>query len=156
MIEPTIAGILVRDEDGKQVFLARGRDNRWVINKISTEPRGAYIKEIKPIQRENKVIGSVEVYATDRFLKEEVRKQIAQDLLQLLIITLIIILVTAGSLRHLLVQPILKLTMAADAISKGQFDYPIAVNSKDEVGLLAKAIGRLQTSLKMAMQRLQS
>jgi len=51
-------------------------------------------------------------------------------------------------------QPIISLTDAAEKMSLGELSIKIDVDSEDEIGALAKAIGRLQTSLKLAMDRL--
>ena len=51
-------------------------------------------------------------------------------------------------------QPIVLLTDAAEKMSLGELSIVIDVDSEDEIGALAKAIGRLQTSLKLAMDRL--
>ena len=53
-----------------------------------------------------------------------------------------------------LVNPIMKLTDAAERMSLGDMNVKIDVTSRDEIGLLAQAIGRMQTSLRMAMDRL--
>jgi CHASE3 domain sensor protein len=43
---------------------------------------------------------------------------------------------------------------ATNAISRGDLDVPIEVNQKGEIGELAKAIDRMRTSLKAAIERL--
>lgn len=51
-------------------------------------------------------------------------------------------------------RPIVSLTKTADAISLGDLSKPVIVNSKDEIGDLAKAIDRMRMSLQKAMERL--
>jgi len=51
-------------------------------------------------------------------------------------------------------QPIIMLTDAAMKMSQGDLSINIEIDSKDEIGALANAIGRMQTSLKLAMDRL--
>lgn len=53
-----------------------------------------------------------------------------------------------------LAKPIMKLTDAAERMSLGDLNVKIDVPSHDEIGLLAQALGRMQTSLRMAMERL--
>jgi methyl-accepting chemotaxis protein len=48
----------------------------------------------------------------------------------------------------------MKLTEAAERMSLGDLNAKIEVRSRDEIGLLAQALGRMQTSLRMAMERL--
>jgi methyl-accepting chemotaxis protein len=46
------------------------------------------------------------------------------------------------------------LTKAAEQMSLGNLDLKIDVKSSDEIGLLAQALTRMQTSLRLALERL--
>jgi methyl-accepting chemotaxis protein len=74
--------------------------------------------------------------------------------LALLAITALLAAVIAWFSARGLVNPIMKLTDAAERMSLGDMNVKIDVTSRDEIGLLAQAIGRMQTSLRMAMERL--
>lgn len=59
-----------------------------------------------------------------------------------------------GVLRRAM-QPVVQLTAAAEQISLGEaLETPIKPTSKDEIGMLTKAIDRLRSSMKAAMSRL--
>ncbi|MFA6013348.1 MAG: Cache 3/Cache 2 fusion domain-containing protein [Desulfobacteraceae bacterium] len=51
-------------------------------------------------------------------------------------------------------QPIIQLIDATERMSLGEMDIKIDVSGKDEIGALAQAINRMQTSLKLAMTRM--
>ncbi|MES9862106.1 MAG: HAMP domain-containing protein [Candidatus Thiodiazotropha sp. LLP2] len=69
-------------------------------------------------------------------------------------ISIIIILLVAFVISRQLTQPIRKLTIAADAISRGDFDFDIKDTSRtDELGALARAVERLGNSVRVAMER---
>jgi HAMP domain-containing protein len=53
-----------------------------------------------------------------------------------------------------IIRPILTLTRVADRISMGDLDTPIGVDTRDEIGDLARSLGRMRASLKAAMVRL--
>jgi HAMP domain-containing protein len=53
-----------------------------------------------------------------------------------------------------IVKPIMTLTDVAERMSLGDLNIQINIPSKDEIGLLALAIKRMQTSLRLAMERL--
>jgi methyl-accepting chemotaxis protein len=76
----------------------------------------------------------------------------------LLLAILVISLVTAVwvwiVIANQITQPIVKLIDATDRMSKGELDIQIDTSAKDEIGSLAQAINRMQTSLKLAMSRL--
>ena len=74
--------------------------------------------------------------------------------LALLAITALLAAVIAWFSARSLVKPIMKLTDASERMSLGDLNVKIDVRSGDEIGLLAQAIGRMQTSLRMAMERL--
>ena len=72
----------------------------------------------------------------------------------LLASTVVLVLIIAWFSARAIVTPIMKLTDAAERMSLGELNVKIDVKSKDEIGLLAQAIGRMQTSLRLAMNRL--
>jgi methyl-accepting chemotaxis protein len=74
--------------------------------------------------------------------------------LTLLAVTVLLVIAIAWFSARALVTPIMKLTDAAERMSLGELNVKIDVTSRDEIGLLAQAIGRMQTSLRMAMNRL--
>jgi len=74
--------------------------------------------------------------------------------LTLLFCTVLLVLLIAWFSARAIVTPIMELTDAAERMSLGEMDVKIGIKSKDEIGLLAQAIGRMQTSLRLAMSRL--
>jgi HAMP domain-containing protein len=68
--------------------------------------------------------------------------------------TVLLVLIIAWFSARAIVTPIMKLTDAAERMSLGELNVKIDIKSKDEIGLLAQAIGRMQTSLRLAMNRL--
>ncbi|CAB1069753.1 hypothetical protein D1AOALGA4SA_755 [Olavius algarvensis Delta 1 endosymbiont] len=61
--------------------------------------------------------------------------------------TILLVLIIAWILARAIVRPIMKLTDAVELMSFGELNVTIDIKSKNEIGLLARAIGRLQTSL---------
>jgi len=72
----------------------------------------------------------------------------------LLIATIVIVSLIAWISARAIVTPIMKLTDVAERMSLGDLNMQINIPSKDEIGLLAQAIKRMQTSLRLAMERL--
>ena len=72
----------------------------------------------------------------------------------LLGVTVVFVTLIALISARAVVTPIMKLTDAAERMSLGDLNVDIDIKSKDEVGLLAQAISRMQTSLRMAVERL--
>ena len=74
--------------------------------------------------------------------------------LTLLGCTILLVSVIAWFSARAIVTPVMKLTAAAERMSLGELNVKIDIKSRDEIGLLAQAIGRMQTSLRLAMNRL--
>ena len=74
--------------------------------------------------------------------------------LTLLGCTVLLVSVIAWFSARAIVTPVMKLTDAAERMSLGELNVKIDIKSRDEIGLLAQAIGRMQTSLRLAMNRL--
>lgn len=75
------------------------------------------------------------------------------------VLEIILALVVIGAAVSILlargiIRPILTLTSVADRISMGDLDTPIGVDTRDEIGDLARSLGRMRASLKAAMVRL--
>ncbi len=109
-------------------------------------PSYGHVKTLKrgwaiAIQQEN-----AEVFAT----LEKVRN----FAIILLISTIVIVSLIAWISARAIVTPIMKLTDVAERMSLGDLNMQINIPSKDEIGLLAQAIKRMQTSLRLAMERL--
>jgi methyl-accepting chemotaxis protein len=83
-----------------------------------------------------------EFYASQRF---------AYTLLSITILAVVLVAWLAG---RALVQPIKRLTEAADRISVGELDVEIEINSRDEIAALGEAIARMQDSIRLSLERL--
>ncbi len=68
-----------------------------------------------------------------------------------LLIVLVAILIARGVTR-----PVMQLTEVADRISLGELSAKIEIERKDEIGDLAEALRRMQTSLQAAIERLRT
>jgi methyl-accepting chemotaxis protein len=72
----------------------------------------------------------------------------------LMLVTLVLVLLVAVLVSRQLTKPIKRLTSAAEAISRGSFDYEIIdAKRSDELGDLARAVERLGASVRLAMER---
>lgn len=72
-------------------------------------------------------------------------------------VTILVVLVLALLLAGRLTRPIVSLTAAADAMSRGVFEEAIAETGRnDEIGALARAIERMGMSIKVAVHRMRT
>ena len=72
----------------------------------------------------------------------------------ILVGTMILIGLIVSIYSHVLTRRIRSLTDLAERISVGELDADLKVKSNDEIGDLAEAIGRMQESIKLSIERL--
>jgi methyl-accepting chemotaxis protein len=81
-------------------------------------------------------------------------KRVRKFAISLLFVTVVLVSLIAFMSAKTIVKPIMTLTDVAERMSLGDLNIQINIPSKDEIGLLALAIKRMQTSLRLAMERL--
>jgi predicted Zn finger-like uncharacterized protein len=69
-------------------------------------------------------------------------------------ITLVLIALIVLWYGHVLIKRIKSLTALAEQISIGALDEELEITSRDEIGDLGEAIGRMQESIRLSMERL--
>jgi len=155
MLEQRVYAVVLRDRDRETVYMGRERDDNWGVQPLTGEPEGDHVLSRTTLVRDDgEMIGTLEVYVTRQFLQEQFDELMMAEIGRGVALDLAIIVVALIMLRRQLVTPIRSLTDAAERISAGQLNTPIEVQSRDEIGLLAGAIGKLQTSLRIAMDRM--
>jgi methyl-accepting chemotaxis protein len=97
--------------------------------------------------------------AEDEFLDSTAKLEAAGIRSTIILLAVLIISLVAASwvwtiVAKQITKPVITLIDATDRMSRGELDITIEVQSKDEIGSLAEAIGRMQTSLKLAMSRI--
>jgi methyl-accepting chemotaxis protein len=96
----------------------------------------------------------------DEFMDTTIRLEASAKQSNIILLSVLFVSLVASVLIWMVVakkitQPIVVLTDAAEKMSMGDLSMKIDTLSKDEIGSLAKAIKRMQNSLKMAMDRMQ-
>ncbi|MBX2870233.1 MAG: HAMP domain-containing protein [Acidiferrobacterales bacterium] len=154
LAERRVSAIVVTDEDGKTLFAAKERLADGSIVDSAGTVSGNLINVEREVTKDNQPIGKVGIFVSPTSMLQEL-KQFGQGVLgTLLVLNIIIILVMVLVLGRLLIEPLRKLSVAADRISRGDMNQTVFINSKDEIGNLADNFGRMQNSLKVAMRRL--
>lgn len=155
MLERRVYSVIIREEDRESIYLGRRRDDNWNIVPADSDPEGDFILSKTTLLHEGEeMIGVLEVYVSRRFLQAQFNELVMTEIRRAAILDLALIIVTLLLLRRLLVRPIRELTDASERISAGQLNTKIDIRSKDEIGMLAGAINKLQTSLRIAMERM--
>jgi two-component system sensor histidine kinase/response regulator len=154
MLDRQIHSIIVRESDDNTIFSGRTRDGAWRVTNAARAPAGNLVKSSKTIQKAGEQIGTVEVFLTSRFMEADFRQSILNIIITAVILLFSIFIVLYISMRTMIINPIMRLTDVAEKMSMGVMDADIDIRSRNEIGLLASALDRMQTSLRMAIERL--
>ena len=154
MMEKRIYAIVIYDRDTKRVFTGKKRDSNWKIVATKGNITGKVIKSRKKITRGKETIGDVEVYVTLKFMEQELYSLVVNIVITAIVLNIAIFLAVFIAFRKIIIQPVMRLTDVAERMSMGDLNVIIDVKSKNEVGLLAEAIERMQSSLSLALDRL--
>jgi len=111
-------GLLVRDAEGKAITLGAKRDSNWNVIDTKEEIKGDYIVQKKDVVKDASKLGVVELYMTEKFVKEELLRSMVTTLIAALIINISLIVMLFFSLRMLLIRPINKVIDGLDAAAE--------------------------------------
>ncbi len=137
-----------RDPDGrirpKYMYLAHVKDTDLIVAATT------YIDEFsKPSKAVEMKMRQIE----NRYLEQYEGK--FRVFYLVIFLVLIVLLAVIYFYSRSVIRPIRHLSEVANKISMGDLDTPITVKTTGEVGVLAEAIERMQTSVKAAIERLQ-
>jgi HAMP domain-containing protein len=136
-----------KDADGrtrlKYIFLAPVKDTDLIVASTT------YIDEFsKPVMGIGMRMNQIEKKYLDEFDKR------LQTFYIVMMIGSIVLFLAIYLFSRSVIHPLRSLSEVADRISMGELDVPIPT-ATGEVGVLAKSIERMQTSVKVAIERLQ-
>lgn len=154
MLDKRIYAISIKDRDGKKTYMGFKRDNAWKLIENKASISGETIVDKKPMIKDKDEIGFVEVFFTDKFIKDEVNKSLKNLGLTALALVVFVSLAANFVIQRTIVTPIEKITDLANKISIGNLETKIPKESNDEIGVLAEAFDRMRISMTFAIKQL--
>ena len=162
MLNRDIAALVLRDGDGTKIFAAKQRDANWEVADVAAtsgfvagiggDTRFEHKADV--LYNGEELIGQIEVYVSSRFVNQELTSSLITTIVTVLVLDLLIFLVLLMLLRSVIIKPIMHLSNSVERMSRGELDIELDFNRRDEIGLVANAIERMQVSLRIAMGRL--
>ncbi len=154
MLEDDIQAIVIWDGDTKNVFSARerGPGGRLVVSTGAIA--GDLIKSSSKVNNGNKDIGEVAVFVSKDQLKKQLTQSTVSNIITLLVLIIVMAIIMTIVMSQIIIGPITRLAKHADDISHGDLKQNIKAESNDEIGQLADAFHRMQTSLRVAFKRI--
>lgn len=154
MLEDDIHAIVIWDTETNQVFAARerGPDGRLIASTGAIA--GDFIESKDKVNTGSQEIGEVGVYVSKENLQEALTESTISNIITLVILIIVMAATMTIVMGHIIIGPITRLAKHADDISHGDLKQTIKVESSDEIGQLAEAFHRMQTSLRVAFKRI--
>lgn len=154
MLEDDIHAIVIWDADTKQVFSARERGPDGRLIESTGAIAGDFIQSKNMVNTGSKDIGEVAVFVSRKNLQQALTESTISNIITLIILIVVMATVMTVVMGHIIIGPITRLAKHADDISHGDLKQTIKVESSDEIGQLAEAFHRMQTSLRVAFKRI--
>ncbi len=154
MLEDNIHAIVVWDEGASTVFSARERSNAGRLVESSGAVAGDLIKSVNDVNNGTKSIGQVAVFVSKKQLNQQLTASTISNLITLVALIIVMATVMTIVMNQIIIGPITRLAKHADDISHGDLKQNIVPESHDEIGQLAEAFHRMQTSLRVAFKRI--
>ncbi|MEM7564831.1 MAG: HAMP domain-containing protein, partial [Pseudomonadota bacterium] len=154
MLEDNIQAIVVWDEGGSKVFSARERDASGRLIDSTGAISGDLIKSSNDVNNGSKSIGEVAVFVSKRQLNQQLATSLISNVVTLVALIIVMAIVMTIVMNQIIIGPITRLAKHADDISHGDLKQNIVPESNDEIGQLAEAFHRMQTSLRVAFKRI--
>ena len=149
-----VYAVLIRNAYSDDMFIGTIRDDEWHATELEHEVADIGIMTTHDIVKGEDTLGTVEVYVAQRFLREELRREVVELAAVVLVLDLAIVIVLASTLRILLLRPLHTLLITANNIADGDLTQDIAFRQQDEIGALATAFQKMVTQLRDVTQRI--
>ncbi len=135
----------------KPLFLEKKFDNNEPLQSSISPVRIVLI----PLFLDNDFLGVVEVHMASNAIIEETIAKSVYSLAGLLIMTgFVLVFAMIFVVRRVIIDPIRVITVASEKIGTGNFDVPVSVQAKDEIGSLARVFIRMRDHLKANISEL--
>lgn len=154
MLEDNIHAIVVWDEGASAIFSARERDPEGRLVKSKGAIAGDLIKANNDVNNGSKSIGEVTVFVSKRQLNQQFTDSTIANVITLIALIIVMAIVMTIVMNQIIIGPITRLAKHAADISHGDLKQNIVPESHDEIGQLAEAFHRMQTSLRVAFKRI--
>ncbi len=144
-----VQAIVVKDAVEGKTLCALSKDSHQQIVAAPASPSfTAFMSTSAEIIRKSDPLGSVTIYYTDAYLKQEIYAHILRQILSALALGVVIFLSLLYTITRNIVEPIHKMDETFKHIAAGDLDQAIEVERTDEIGGLARSFAAMRDSIK--------
>lgn len=153
MREKRIAAIIVKESISGTFLEGRTRDENWEVIPIRPEEDldANALMKTKEIIRGEETIGQVDIYITQKFMRAQLHRTILETILAMVLVDLAALGFTIF-ITFKVTHALEKMVTIANAIAGGNFDQPIDIRRKDEIGQLAEVFRNMQGTIGYMIQ----
>ncbi len=126
-----------------------------VIYENESTPENDSILEVKPIQKDNKTIGRVEVSLTRQTVRQEQRTILYSTLMVILAVVSAVVIVTQFLLQRLLARPLDMLTQGIKAIAGGNYEYSLPTVKQTDINVIAQEVNIMGKQIRELVETLE-
>ncbi len=124
-----VYAVVVRESDGKKIFIANKRDDHWKIVASEGEISGEFETRKQEIFYEENAVGFVEVYLTTRFMKKALENSILFLVIKVLLMSLCLVTLLLLIVNVFLVKPVSGIIRGLDAVGSEVLEASDRVSS---------------------------
>lgn len=155
MRDVNVYAVIVKEFITGNILVGKIRDQEWNLRDIEpSEPVTSFLQQKLPIIMNDKNLGSVDVYYTDKFMKTHIRKTIILRVLILVLLLTAIVLTLAFVITIQVVRPVQALMRAFENIATGNLSQEITLTRTDEIGVCADAARNTKRTLSHVLQEM--
>jgi methyl-accepting chemotaxis protein len=156
MDNKAVYAILVRDQyQDNAVIIGKVRDQAWQVQEISPDiPLPDTFSQSVPITKDEQLLGSVEVYLTDKFMQQQLRTAVVQRAISLVVLLIGITLTLTLLIMVSISRPLHTLMEQIERMAAGDFDQKIIIRRKDEIGRLRTGFVRMRDAIREQIEKL--
>jgi len=121
MMNKWVYAVVVREADGKKLFVAYKRDDSWGIVKFDGNISGGFVVNTEKIIHEERSVGHVEVYFTTRFIKQSLKKLVFFIAVKVVVMSLCLVIPLLLIINFFLVKPVSEVIRGLDMV-RGEVD----------------------------------
>ncbi len=143
------SGIGVKTLGIGKVRLSHDRIAEYPPNALSiAELDKSFIRLHRQIFYKGLAVGTVDIYATDAYMKRYLNTVIIRFLLQIVLSSLLVGIILFLSIRKLILKPLTILEKGADYLREQNFGVTLEVSSEDEIGRLTQAFNDMSAQIR--------
>ncbi|NJL59714.1 MAG: HAMP domain-containing protein, partial [Desulfobacteraceae bacterium] len=142
MTEKRVVAILVSIKADPPISIGKKRDADWKLadaqERISN--LSAHLSRKKEILKNTKVLGSVEIYLSTKYLRQELRRSVTDIFITVVILNIVLVAAMLILVSKNLIRPIHAIAECLKGIAAGDLTSCISISTNDELEELAHAM----------------